>query len=159
MPRFYYHWLPQRSTNGWEKRLPSNRTHPRRQSRRNMSQSNWNLQTMRFPHFSFNFNSRQETSQTLTEIDQIPEDTFTTTMEINEVSYQLVYPQTPSSLMQLYPIIVPDFPSLHYPTHGYYQTHWTWGQFQWPLTIQMHQSTLFVWSLQNISLLHQQPSP
>lgn len=68
-------------------------------------------------------------------MNQIPKGTFTITMEINNATYQLVYLQNLSSILQMCSIVVSDFPSLHYPIHGYYQIQWTWGQFQfqWPL--------------------------
>lgn len=114
-----------------------------------MPQVNRSSPTFRLPQFSLNINFPQNLTQNSSQTTQLQEDTLTISMEINEVTYQLVYNQTSLSPMQLCPVIVPGFPSFHYPTHGYYQTQWTWGQFQWPLTVQLHQWTLFIWSLKN----------
>lgn len=68
-------------------------------------------------------------SDTTIQMDSPPTNAFTMIVELNHVTHQLIYPHPPMSQMQLSPISAPDYPSLYYPTQGYYQTHWFWVNF------------------------------
>lgn len=66
------------------------------------------------------------------------DDTFAMIVELNHVTYQLIYLQPPMAHMQLNPISALGYSNQYYPTHDYYQMQWIWGQFQRPLTVQLH---------------------
>lgn len=82
---------------------------------------------------------------------------FTITVKLSHITYQLVYPHQPTMEMQLSPIATLGYLSLYYPTHEFYQTQWIWGQFQWPLTVQLHLWAQYLWTLQAMTTMANNP--
>lgn len=72
----------------------------------------------------------------MTQIDQIGDETFTMTMQVNNIVYQMVYqvPQQQNFNMQHYW-------DTNYPTQVFLQipNPMAWTQMYWPLTMYMHQ--------------------
>lgn len=82
----------------------------------------------------------------MTQIDQIGDETFTMTMQVNNIVYEMVYqvPQQQNFNMQHYW-------DTNYPTQVFLQipNPMVWTQMYWPLTMYMHQWFQQQWTQQN----------
>lgn len=109
MPKYPYRRLPQqRLSNERERRTQNTRIHHRRYlSKRYQVQQNHSQQVLRLPRFIHSSSTHHPQSQVMSQLDQIPTYTFTITMKINNVIYQLIYPQSPTSMTQVCQIISP----------------------------------------------------